>query len=223
MASLSALWARELQRFLGPFPCNAGVNAPCCAQFLVRSERLRAVPLGAWRALLNVSMGRQDPEYKAHAGAAVFDLATAKRWEDVRQLEFLWGILLGEPCVSPLTDATAYENAAFDERPIAKAVARLPGTWHHVGCFRDAPDDGRLMGAHGELNYHGTHVRTAHGCQNMALDHENNIAGLTNDGECWACTGCAYARHGLLEAACPLRGGPWTLQVYVLARLLSHA
>jgi hypothetical protein len=101
VASLSALWARELQRFLGPFPCNAGVNAPCCAQFLVRSERLRAVPLGAWRALLNVSMGRQDPEYKAHAGAAVFDLATAKRWEDVRQLEFLWGILLGEPCVSP--------------------------------------------------------------------------------------------------------------------------
>ena len=69
------------------------------------------------------------------------------------------------------------------------------------------------MGERGELNYHGTHVHTPRGCQNMAQDHGYDTAGLENDGECWACSGCDYARHEKL-AACPSMGGPWQMQVY---------
>jgi hypothetical protein len=171
VATLRALWKRELQRYMGEFPCTA-INAPCCAQFLVRSERLRAVPLDAWRALLNVAMGRQALEFVPDKDPAANNLhITGAKWEDVRQMEFLWHVLLGEPCVSPVTDALAYENAAFDERPLLKAASRPAGVWRHVCCFSDAPDDGRVMGVHGELNYHGTHVRTPRGCKNMALDH----------------------------------------------------
>jgi hypothetical protein len=214
--ALRSLWELELEQHLGAFPC-AAVNAPCCAQFLVRSERLRAVPLDAWRALLSMSMRGNDPEYKAHVGAGVFDLKTASRWEDARQLEFIWHLLLGEPCVSPVTDAAAYERAVFDERPLIKAAARPRGTWHAEGCYKDAPDEGRIMGANGELKYHGTYVRTPRGCQNLALDNNMDTAGMEAGGQCWACSGCDYARHGKLEACSPL-GGPWEMQVFRFKR-----
>jgi hypothetical protein len=172
------------------------------------------VPLDAWRALLNLSMGRQALEYVPDKDPAANNLhITGAKWEDVRQLEFLWHVLLGEPCVSPLTDASAYEKIAFDERPLLKAASRPAGVWHHVGCFSDVQGNGRVMGVQGELNYHGTHVKTTRGCQNMALDHGNDIAGMENDGECWACSGCDYARYGKLEA-CPPLGGPLQIQVF---------
>ncbi len=216
MDSLRSLWERELERYLGAFPC-AAVNAPCCAQFLVRSERVRAVPLDAWRTLLHVTMRGNDPDYKTKLpGAEVGDLKTAFHWDDFRQLEFIWHLLLGEPCVSPVTDGAAYERAMFDERPLVKAAARPRGTWHAEGCYKDAPNEGRIMGANGELKFHGTYVRTPRGCQSLALDNSMDTAGMEGD-ECWACSGCDYTRHGKLEACSPL-GGPWEMQVFRFRR-----
>jgi hypothetical protein len=46
------------------------------------------------------------------------------------------------------------------------------------------------------------------------------VAAVQNGNECWACSGCDFARHGAVAAApgggaaCAPMGGPWLMQVY---------
>ena len=89
-------WQDLLEKYLGPFPCPNNVFPPCCAQFAVSRERIRAHPLAMWEELLEFSVGRG------------WD-----RTQEMRRIEFLWHILFGQPCFMPITDEKLYVETYF--------------------------------------------------------------------------------------------------------------
>lgn len=269
-APLAQLWDREVAPHWGgkAFPCTAPrvVVAWCasyptssspppfvsrlltlpppfpssCAQFLVSGRRVRPVPPAVWTNLLDVSLrsAQDDPHDALTAADAPF-----ASWGDVRKLEYLLPILLGQPCVEPLVDAAAYERVFFEPH-----APRPSGYWEHVGCYRDS-DEHRVLAL--ELRYKGGHVKTVAACQRLALEFGYLImsmqmgeatwrvvvarvcvsapasrallASLFIRFSCcpslpqhrsWACNDCDYWRLGKVRGGCPTAGGKERMQVF---------
>ncbi len=91
-----------------------------------------------------------------------------------------------------------------------------------MGCFSDAPARVIPTELHNSMGGAAQHPVDAQECQALAAAAGYNTVGLANGVECWACSDCSYDALGEVADGCPPRGGAWTVQVYVLARLLAH-
>jgi hypothetical protein len=93
--------------------------------------------------------------------------------------------------------------------------AAAPAGWAYSGCFRE----GRRNGSRA-LPRELPHVSSAAACVAAAEAAGLHVAAVQNGVECWACSGCDYARHGPVAAGpgvgapCAPEGGPWLMQVY---------
>jgi cephalosporin hydroxylase len=96
LVDVKEMWANLMAKHLGPFPCTDNVYPPCCAQFAVTRERIRAVPLALWEDILEFSIGRG------------WD-----RSQELRRIEFVWHMLFGQPCIMPTRDEKTYVETFF--------------------------------------------------------------------------------------------------------------
>jgi hypothetical protein len=119
-------------------------------------------------------------------------------------------------------NASAAFSAAAAPLGRGRAVAEAapvpaPTGWAYAGCFRDGSrNETRALPR--EL----PHVDTVAACVAAAAAAGLQVAAVQNGNECWACSGCDFARHGAVAAApgggggvaCAPMGGPWRMQVY---------
>lgn len=87
LREIEDMWIRVIAPYMGSWPCSGGLYPACCAQFRVTRERILAVPRAAWGRWLDYSL-----EGPAQA----------------KQFEFVWHVLLGQPCVMGVTDEDEY-------------------------------------------------------------------------------------------------------------------